>query len=165
MELLQGMVVVGLWILGQVVGLLAQTSGILDPGLVSLVGNGATVIVLVWYVVYDVRVRSPAMLAAFTAEQNATRAAFADTKGAFEREQAAMRLAFSTELATIRAAYVAQHDALIARHDREIAEWRKMLFENMQSMRGAVHDVRDTAQVLLTKQAIAKTGEALNPTS
>jgi ABC-type transport system involved in cytochrome bd biosynthesis fused ATPase/permease subunit len=40
---------------------LAQTAG-LDPSVANLIGNGVTVAVLAFYVVYDVRVRTPNML-------------------------------------------------------------------------------------------------------
>lgn len=126
---------------------LAQSATGVDPGVAALVGNGVTVVVLAWYVVYDVRVRTPAMIATFATEQAATRQAFAleqaASREAFAREQAATRLSFSAEVGATRTYY-----------EKESSEMRQMLFDNMHSMRQAVHDVRDTANTLITKKAL-----------
>jgi hypothetical protein len=143
--------IAGIWFL------LSQTVSV-DPGIlsvVSLVANGGTVTVLVWYVVYDVRVRTPNMVAAFAAEQKSTREAFAAAQSEFSKEQAATRAAFLNEQSATRMTFAAQHEATVQRHDRDVAEWRKMLFDNMAAMRSAVHDVKDTAQAVLNSKALS----------
>lgn len=133
--------------------LMAQASG-LDPSLANLIGNGVTVAVLCWYVVYDIRVRNPNMLAAFTREQE-------EIRKAFKEEQAGSRETFHKTLETVRSVFSAEQSALRLenREDRrmireahalEISEWRKMVLENMTAMRTAVHDVKDTAQLVIT---------------
>lgn len=131
----------------------AQASG-LDPSLANLIGNGVTVAVLCWYVVYDIRVRTPNMLIAFTKEQD-------DIRKAFKEEQAGSRETFKAEQSAARQTFTAALDAILKEHrdDRtqmrethsmEISEWRKMVLDNMQAMRLAVHDVKDTAQMVIT---------------
>lgn len=111
---------------------LAQATG-LEPSVITLIGNGVTVAVLAFYVIYDLKTRTPNMLTAFHAEQKATRdeyrAIIDGMREAFLSEQAAMR----------------------AQYDGQLAELRRVLFETMKSMRVAVHDVKDTAQTLMSK--------------
>ncbi len=135
--------------------LLADATAIgLDPSVATLVGNGATVAVLVWYVVYDVRTRTPAMLAAFANEQSEIRAAF-------EKEQSAIlashiqvidsiRQTFAQEQTLVRQSFAAEQSAQRDLYHREMGEVRSMLFETMKAMRSAVHDVKDTAQTLMS---------------
>jgi hypothetical protein len=133
------------------IGILAQLAQAtaFDPGLMALVGNGVTVVVLAWYVIYDVRTRTPSMLASFTTEQAASRATFSAAietmRTTFIAEQNATRIAFASEQAAIRSQY-----------DRELSDMRQMLFDNLTAMRKAVHDVKDTAQVLITKRSVAE---------
>lgn len=115
-----------------------QTSPVLDPGLANLVGNLGVVAVLVWYVIYDVRVRTPSMMATFAKEQEAS------------------RIAFHTEQTAIRAAFAIEQQALRTQYNQEIAEYRQMLRESLHSMRNAVHDVKETAQVVVTRQDIQR---------
>lgn len=143
--------------------LVAQASG-LDPSLANLIGNGITVAVLVWYVVYDVRVRHPSMLGTFSKEQDELRRAFKD-------EQAGSRETFKAEQTEVRRSFTAAIDALLKdnRDDRarmreahaaEIDHWRKMVADNISAMRGAVHDTRDLAQTVITKSELGqKKGE------
>ncbi|WP_425618059.1 hypothetical protein NA78x_001752 [Anatilimnocola sp. NA78] len=147
----------------------AQAIPGVDSGVGALIGTVGTGAVLVWYVVYDVRTRTPAMLASFAAEQAAMRLAFT-------QEQAAIRTAFSTEqekthqhynslVESLRQTFIqeqnaarhsfsAEQSAVRQRHDQELSEMRGMLFENMKSMRGAVHDIKDTANGLILKKAL-----------
>lgn len=133
--------------------LVAQTGG-LDPSVANLIGNGITVAVLAWYVIYDVRTRTPAILTTFAREQE-------EIRKAFKEEQAGSRETFKHEQSNLRQSFTIAIDALLKdnREDRakmreahaaEIADWRKMVSENMQAMRIAVHDVKDTAQMAIT---------------
>jgi hypothetical protein len=110
--------------------LLAQTEGF-DP--TALIGSGTTIAVLAFYVVYDIRVRTPSLVAAFREEQEETRKAFTES---LEK----IRHTFQTEQAETR-----------ADNRAEIGEWRKMLNEQMVAFRTAVHDFRATAQVAVSK--------------
>jgi hypothetical protein len=135
-------------------GILAQLAqATFDPGLMALVGNGVTVVVLAWYVIYDVRTRTPSMLSSFTTEQAASRATFSAAietmRTTFISEQNATRIAFASEQAAIRSQY-----------DRELSDMRQMLFDNLTAMRKAVHDVKDTAQVLIAKRSVADLEQA-----
>jgi hypothetical protein len=120
---------------GYSVILLGQATN-MDPGILSLVGNGVTIVVLAWYVFYDVKTRTPNMLAAFHAEQKATRAEYREIIDG-------MRVMFLSEQAGLRAQY-----------DRQLEELRQILFDTMKSMRVAVHDVKDTAQTLMSKDEL-----------
>ncbi len=153
-------------LIGQVSLVLAQTN--LDPSIVSLVGNGVTVVVLAWYVIYDVRTRTPAMLLAFTAEQAKLRETFAQEQASlretFKKEQfdlrdsyrvvvETIRSTFSAEQTATRQAFAGELTATRIAYEKEVSEMRSMLFENLKNMRQAVHDVKDTAQTLINSQA------------
>lgn len=114
--------------------LLAQ-SNVLDPGVTSLVGNGVTIAVLAWYVVYDVRVRGPQILSTFTAEQLASRTQF-------QTALSAMHEAFRTEQSAARAAFLQEQTAYRAQKDAEMREYRDMLRDLMAQAR----HVQDQAQ-------------------
>jgi hypothetical protein len=146
---------------------LAQTAPVVDTGMLQLIGNGVTIIVLAWYVVYDVRVRSPAMQAAFTAEQAATRKSFTDeqsaTRALFSNQVAeahkhyvaiveAMRQTFTVEQNATRQSFVLEQAASRNHHEQDVDKLRQMLFDNMTAMRKAVHDVKDTANSLMLKE-------------
>lgn len=138
--------------------LLSQVSGNLDPGIATLVGNGVTVAVLAWYVLHDVRTRTPAMLAAFAAEQAELRKVF-DTKQDELRTSYNMiidgiRQTFSQEQNALRATFVQESQAARVMYDKQLSESRQMLYETMTSMRTAVHDVKNTAQTLINKQTL-----------
>lgn len=130
----------------------ATAAGI-DPSMTTLVGNIGTVAVLVWYVVYDVRVRTPKMLEAFAKEQAEIREAFdteqASTRAAHLQIVDSIRHTFAAEQATARQVFAAEQAAQRETYHREMGEIRNMLFETMKAMRVAVHDVRDTAQTLM----------------
>jgi len=115
-------------------GLLAQSVPSLDPGWGQFFANGVAVGVLAFYVLYDIKVRGPAQQKTFSDSLEAIRAAF-------QKEQAESRQASVLEQAALRLHY-----------DKEIGEYRQMLRENMQAMRVAVHDVKDTANVVMTNQ-------------
>jgi hypothetical protein len=106
------------------------------------------------------------MLAAFLKEQD-------DLRKAFKEEQAGSRETFAATIETIRSTFHAEQlavrqenrdDRQIIRtqHAAEIEHWRKMVNDNMQAMRNAVHDMRDTAGMavgkaeLIVKQAVAE---------
>ena len=127
--------------------LIAQAANPLDPGVTSLIGNGVTIAVLAWYVIYDVRVRTPAQQKAFADVIEAN-------LSAHHKEQADNRAAFLEEQRANRTAYLAEQEKMRQHYDREIGEYRQMLRESMQAMRVAVHDVKDTAQVALGQQNI-----------
>jgi hypothetical protein len=136
--------------------LLAQsvTGTGVDPAILSIVGNGVTVVVLAWYVIYDVRVRTPNMLSTFSKENRRGRASY-------RRIVEEMRATFLAEQNASRSAFAAEQTATRAQYDRELAELRKMLFENMTAMRTAVHDVKDTANALMQKKSLSEmTGES-----
>ncbi len=136
---------------------LAQVAGV-DSSIVSLVGNGVTIVVLAWYVIYDVRVRTPAMLTAFTFQQDQLRNTFtAEQSNVHEHYNGilnAMRETFTKEQALSRAAFSAEQTAIRDRYDKELSDMRQMLFESVTSMRTAVHDVKDTANRLMLKKEL-----------
>ncbi len=156
--------------LASVLGLLAAVDGV-DPGILSIVGNGVTVVVLAWYVVYDVRTRTPAMLAAFATEQAAIRKAFTEEqeeiRRTFRDEQAGlresyrsvidgMRTTFSAEQSLVRQTFSTEQVASRSHCEKESSELRKMLMENLQGYRTAVHEVRDLAQGAIMKSDESK---------
>lgn len=119
------MTVVGVFITSDVMtALLAQSAGLVDPGMGSLIGNLGVMGVLIWHMWYHTTKTYPGMLDKFGAELDKIRETFA-------REQSAARV----------------------EHDRETNELRNMLYQNMQAMRTAVHDVKDTANTAITKVA------------
>jgi flagellar biosynthesis GTPase FlhF len=125
--------------------LLAQSVPSLDPGWGQFFANGVAVGVLAFYVLYDVKVRGPAQQKTFADALELVRAAH-------QKEQADSRKAFLDEQNASRQAFVVHEAAIRAHYDQEIAEYRQMLRENMQEMRRAVHDVRDTAQIVVSNQ-------------
>lgn len=139
---------------------MAQASG-LDPSLANLIGNGVTVAVLCWYVVYDIRVRTPNMLNAFTTEQDEIRKAFKEeqkgSRETFKTEQKESRQNFTVMLDTIMRENRDEQRQVREKHSEEIAEWRKMVLDNMHAMRTAVHDVKDTAQLAINRGDLAAT--------
>jgi hypothetical protein len=67
-----------------------------------------------------------------------------------------MRAIFAQEQQALRQAFAEEQTRLRQSYDKEVAEWRGMLFQNMQAMRTAVHDVRDTAQAMMRTQEDTK---------
>lgn len=154
---------VGSWIVSLIV---AQT-GAIDPGLVSVIGTAGTAgtgAVLVWYVVYDVRTRTPSMLATFASEQTALRLAFAkeqeETHKHYGNLIEQLRTTFNTEQTAIRQIFAAEQAASRARHDEERKELQNMLYQNMNCMRGAVTDIKNTAQGLINRQTVDEAKKA-----
>lgn len=120
--------------------ILAQAGiGAVDPGLTSLIGNGVTIAVLAWYVVYDVRVRSPQQQTAFAAE-------IGRILSTFQTEQEANRKTFQAEQNANRTMFTSELAAMRIQHNNELTEYRQLLRESMVAFRTAVHDVRETAQ-------------------
>jgi len=134
-----------------------------DTQLAPLIGNVVTAAVLAWYVIYDVRVRTPNMLVAFAKEQTELRVTFSseqskerelnrtiveDIRKTFVGEQTATREAFAADAAARREA-----------HDRETDKLRQLLLDNLMQMRKAVHDVKDTAQTLINKTSTVTSNE------
>lgn len=111
----------------------APAPPILDTGLGTLLGNLGIMGVLVWHMWYHTTKTYPMMLDKFSAEVGEMRKSFAN-------EQTALRAAFLTEQAAARDSSA-----------RETAELRNMLFQNLQAMRTAVHDVKDTAQTAINR--------------
>ena len=142
--------------------LLAQQTPVIDSNIIPLIGNGVTVVILAWYVIYDVRTRTPNMLAAFQQELAESRDAFEKEKAQDRAEHAqvveAMRTAFLLEQSELRKVFATEQAAARSQATAEQDALRKMLWDNMQAMRTAVHDVRDTAQSFITKQDIASRG-------
>jgi mannitol-specific phosphotransferase system IIBC component len=146
--------------LGLLAVLMAQTAvPPMDVNIIPLIGNGVTVVILAWYVIYDVRTRTPNMLAAFQQELAESRAAFEKEKAEDRAEHAqiveAMRTAFLLEQAELRKVFATEQAASRAQAANDLESLRKMLWENMTAMRTAVHDVRDTAQHFITKQELS----------
>lgn len=154
--------------LAGVLSIIAAVDGI-DPSILSIVGNGVTVVVLAWYVIYDVRVRSPSMLAVFTTEQAAIRKAFTDEqeeiRRTFKEEQSGlrdsyrsvidgMRTTFAAEQGLLRQTFSTEQVAARSHCEKETTELRNMLIENLKGMRTAVHDVRDTADQFIREAAV-----------
>lgn len=116
--------------LGPIIGssiVLAQAAITLDPSVSSLVGNGVTIIVLAWYVVYDVRVRTPEMMRAFKEEQRATRDLFSEEAKA------------NRDLSLVQGREMREF------YDKQIALALKLVQNSSQDMRVAVHDVKEVA--------------------
>jgi hypothetical protein len=65
-----------------------------------------------------------------------------------------MQRTFREEMALERAAHDSELAAKDMRHEREIAEWRGMLAQAMQSDRKAVHDMKDTAALVIAKSEL-----------
>jgi hypothetical protein len=120
---------------GTLLKILGQAAPTMDPGIGTLVGNLGIMGVLVWHLWYHTTHSYPKMLERFTAEQDAQRKLFLT-------EQSEQRSLFAKEQADARA-FTA----------RETGELRAMLIQNLQAMRTAVHDVRDTAQTAMLKKA------------
>ncbi len=139
--------------------LFAQATPPIDSSIISLIGNGVTVVVLAWYVIYDVRTRTPSMLAAFQQELAESRDSFEKEKSEDRQEHAAvvesMRTAFLMEQAELRKTFATEQAQSRAQFSSENESLRKMLWDSMQAMRIAVHDVKDTAQGLMNKQEFA----------
>ncbi len=110
---------------------------LLDPGVGSVIGNVGIVGILIWHLWYHTSHSYPRMLERFAEEQQRLR-------DAFSKEQEAIRGAFLEEQRMYR-----EHSS------RETMELRNMLIETLRGMRVAVHDVKDTAQVAVTKAAEA----------
>lgn len=134
--------------------LLAQASGA-DPSIANLIGNGVTVAVLAFYVLYDVRHRTPAIVSAFTREQDEARRAFkeeqAGSREQHKQEQAEQRKAFATALDMLLKDNREDRAKMREAHAAEIADWRKMVTETIQATRTAVHDTRDLAQKVISR--------------
>jgi hypothetical protein len=96
-------------------------------GIVALVGNMGIMGVLVWHLWYHTTHSYPRMLDTFT-----------------------------KELGHMREAFVSEQNATRSFHDRQSTELRSMLIQNMNSMRTAVHDIKDTAQAVVSRQDLAK---------
>lgn len=171
---------VGALIISQLFLFFAQTT--IDPSILAMVGNGATVVVLVWYVIYDVRIRTPSMLSAFAKEQAEIRATFAkeqaEIRSTFTNEQSQIRstfvneqqssretyrvmmelsrTTFTNEQNTLRQAFAQEQTGARAQAEKEMAELRRMIFEMVTSMRTAVHDVKDTANNAILHNELTK---------
>src|SRR5690242_18913227 len=95
--------------------ILGEISGV-DPGILSIVGNGVTVVVLAWYVIYDVRVRTPSMLLAFATEQAAIRKSFTDEqeeiRKTFRDEQNALRDSYRNAIEGMRTTFTSEQTSL-----------------------------------------------------
>jgi hypothetical protein len=137
--------------------LLAQAAST-DPvnGWVPVGTSVVTAGILAWYVIYDVRVRTPAMQKAFQDELEKTRSAAEKKDIAHQALVDAMRAAFLAEQAEMRKAFAIEQAASRSEFGTQMHELRQMAWQAMQSMRGAVHDVRDTANVLMLKGEVEK---------
>ena len=146
--------------------LLAQAID-LDKNVIQLIGNGVTIAVLVWYVIFDVRTRTPKMMKVFQEEQALQRKLFTDQekenrdyyrhtvteiRNAFMEEQRAQR----EEQRLQRVAFAEENGRMRASYDKDISELRTMLYQTMKDMRGAVHDVKDTVVPITTRLNIAE---------
>lgn len=100
---------------------------IVDSGITMLVGNLGIMGVLVWHLWYHTTHSYPSMLEKFSLELKLMREAF-------QREQDRSREHCGAEVSAIR----------------------DMLIQTLQSMRTAVHDVKDTAQVVMNKVTMAE---------
>lgn len=134
--------------------LMAQASG-LDPSVANLIGNGVTVAVLAFYVLYDVRVRTPQIVNEFRREQDESRKAFKEeqtgSREQHKQEQAEQRKTFTIALDTLLRDNREDRAKMRETHAAEISDWRKMVSDNVSAMRVAVHDTRDLAQTVITK--------------
>jgi hypothetical protein len=105
--------------------LLGQASPIVDPSISTLVGNIGVIGVLIWFLYYHTTHSYPQMMAKFAEEVEKLRESF-------EAEQQKQR----------------------DYYERETANLRQMLIENMKAMRNAVHDIKDTAQTAMYQKAL-----------
>lgn len=146
------------WVVMQTAGLLlvAQSVADVDTGVAALIGNGVTVAVLAWYVIYDVRIRTPKMLDTFAYETSQMRSVFTTTidevRRSFEKEQTDSRLLFLSEQNSIRTAFHQDKQSTREHYERELSDYKKLLLDNMEATRRAVHDVKNTATVLMQKR-------------
>jgi len=67
-----------------------------------------------------------------------------------------MQRLFREELAAERKAYGDMLKDKDGRHERETAELRRMLNESLQSDRRAVHDLKDTAQMVISQAELSE---------
>lgn len=118
----------------------------IGPGLGTLLGNVGIMGVLIWHLWYHTTVAQPKILGSFREEMEKVRQENAT-------ERAAERAAYATERAAERAAFATEQQQTREYAEREKAELRAMLLQNMTATRVAVHDVRDTAQVMMNKVA------------
>lgn len=109
----------------------------LDPGLSSLIGNMGIMGVLVWHLWYHTTHSYPKMMDKFSSEAEK------------------LRGAFQTELQSLRETFRQEQTDQRAYSTRESAELRSMLIQTLQSMRTAVHDVKDTAQTAINRATLA----------
>ena len=150
---------------------MAQASG-LDPSLTNLIGSGITVAVLAWYVIYDIRVRTPALLSTFSREQDELRQAFkaeqAGSRETFKQEQREARQNFTLLMDSVMKAEKEDRIKMREAHAVEVADWRRMVNDSigtnaklvsdgMAAFREAVHDVKNNAQAAIGQaELIAK---------
>lgn len=121
----------------------------MDGDWLRLFGNGATVAILAWYLWYDTRVRTPKMLETFTNEAEEQRATFTAAIDG-------MRTTFASEQAALRTAFQADQAATRGHYERELSDYKKLLLDNMESSRRAVHDVRNIANMLIQHKALGE---------
>jgi hypothetical protein len=127
--------------------ILAATDAIqLEPNVLNLIGNGVTVAVLAYYVIYDIRVRTPK-------QQKAAEESLEKSRKLFSDEMANNRELFLKEQAANRVLWASEQGAMRDFYHREIGVYRGMLIANMEAMRTAVHDVRDVAHETVMKVA------------
>lgn len=127
--------------------LFAQSTGF-DPAVVQLVSNLGIVGVLVWYLWYHTTHSYPKMIEKVDGIVN-------KINDAFLKDQREMRSTFSEEQRAQRVHDSQQREQQREFYLRENGELRAMLIQTLQSMRTAVHDVRDTAQAALIPAAAA----------
>lgn len=128
--------------------LLAVDPGVMDPGIATLVGNVGVVGVLIWYLWFSTTKTLPRLTKTFTDESTLQRNAFAS---AIE----AMRMTFSQEQAAMRQQFGIEQSGMRQSHEREMSDYKKMLLDNMDAFRRAVHDVKNTADLAVKKRDLS----------
>jgi hypothetical protein len=116
---------------------LAQTvPQVIDPGFggfIGSLGNLGVVGILVWHFWYNHTHTNPHMVDMLSANVEKHVAGFGD----------------QTE--RLREAFAREQNELREHNSRETGELRSMLIQNLNEMRRAVHDVKDTAQLAMNK--------------
>jgi hypothetical protein len=133
--------------------LMGQAPSAMNPlgtDYLGILGQVVTPAVLAWYVIYDVRVRTPNMIAAAAAEAKAQRDSFAiEQKTARDANQKLLdeiRAAFLSEQQQTRATFLAEANASRAASEQRMREMQTLAVTTSRDMRTAVQDVKETAQ-------------------
>lgn len=132
----------------------AQADGAVAPELINLVGNLGIVGVLVWHLWYHTTHSYPAMQRQYAEQAEKLETTFTAHVNRLEKT-------FVAHVERLESAFTREQDASREHNHRETtavrqdnAELRNMLIRTMESMRTAVHDVKDTVNAQMSKDQL-----------